>query len=763
MGGGEGGDTEPPVGGSASSGSSAWKLPWADIPAGDGLDDEDGPSEPAPSSVEPAPQPGPEPEAEPEPEPEPEPELEPEPEPEPEAEGEPEPEGERAPRRSPFATVDRRVRRRRRVRIALVVIVVAGLAATLPLLLARGPLERGRADAFVAREALASGDLAAARQALDSARTEFSSARRTLRNPLTLLVGFVPGLGSTARTAGLLARAGEVSVVAAGDVVDAVASMPDGIGSIAPAGGRFPLEVIAELAPAVRSASDELSRAHQMVVRSPDLLVAEQVRVARRELGEVLARVDRTAASAASLVTAMPEMLGSEGPRTYFFGASNPAELRGTGGFIGVWGLLRFDDGRLEVGDLASIHDLPDVPPERAVDPPSSGYADRYDRYEARWSWLNANVTPDFPSAAQVYEGLYETAVGEPIDGMIVADPFAIQALLSDGPPLEIPGIGPVDAGNVVDVVTNEAYARFDDQDERQEVLATVAAGALRAFMAEGISDTGAAVDALGEAVGNGHLLFHATDADLQARLEAAGVAGSLGGDPEGDQPGDVMAFAINSQTSAKVDYFLEMASEAEVRLLPGGAAQTLLTIRLTNRAPTQGQPEYVIGPTLPGLEAGDNRFLLDVFCAPSCSFTAFDAERAEDEVRLGADRGHPALGTRLRLPSGETETIAVQWETAAAWTEADGEIRYRLRYAPLPLVRPPTLDLRIVLPPDLALVSAPSGAEVVDGVLVAQTAERGVTTFEIALERPPLERLWTGVREELRRPVLRFGGEDSP
>jgi hypothetical protein len=42
---------------------------------------------------------------------------------------------------------------------------------------------------------------------------------------------------------------------------------------------------------------------------------------------------------------ASPAFLGADGPRTYFFGAVNPAELRGGGGLLGAYSLLTVQDG----------------------------------------------------------------------------------------------------------------------------------------------------------------------------------------------------------------------------------------------------------------------------------------------------------------------------------------------------------------------------------------------------------------------------------
>src|SRR5207244_2214055 len=46
-----------------------------------------------------------------------------------------------------------------------------------------------------------------------------------------------------------------------------------------------------------------------------------------------------------SVVHGLPDFLGANGPRTYFFGAADPAELRGSLGLIGAYSILTVDDG----------------------------------------------------------------------------------------------------------------------------------------------------------------------------------------------------------------------------------------------------------------------------------------------------------------------------------------------------------------------------------------------------------------------------------
>ena len=79
--------------------------------------------------------------------------------------------------------------------------------------------------------------------------------------------------------------------------------------------------------------------------------LARNFRGRRLEIAELL----ENTALAARLA---PSMMGADGPRTYFMGFQTNAEARGTGGLLGGFGILRFDNGTPTVDTLAANTEL---------------------------------------------------------------------------------------------------------------------------------------------------------------------------------------------------------------------------------------------------------------------------------------------------------------------------------------------------------------------------------------------------------------------
>src|SRR5262249_44371076 len=118
--------------------------------------------------------------------------------------------------------------------------------------------------------------------------------------------------------------------------------------------GRLPLDEVRRVTPALVSGSAALDRALAKLrdVRGEPYLVSP-VRDAIAKVDRELSRAAGEARRAAAAAELAPAMFGGHGPRTYLLIVQNNAESRATGGFIGSFGLLTADDGKLHISELS--------------------------------------------------------------------------------------------------------------------------------------------------------------------------------------------------------------------------------------------------------------------------------------------------------------------------------------------------------------------------------------------------------------------------
>lgn len=611
--------------------------------------------------------------------------------------------------------------------VLLVLGVVAGMALmarALPLVL------DARAEMLAGREAFVHGDLTRAGRAFRHAESAFGLALDRLHNPFTRLASFVPLLGRTpdAATAGveagaLMARAARMTSGAA----------EGGVAALAPRRGVIPLEPLRTLGPPLRDALTLADRADRVLRAAPRSLVPDVLREPLERVTLEVAEARRALASAEAMVRVLPDFLGGDGTRRYFFGAQNPAELRGTGGLIGAFAILTVDEGHLKLGPFQPVGRLASPDPS-SIDPPSSEYAELYPGQHAVYE--NVNMTPDFPTAATAIERLYEHQTGDRLDGTVVADPHALALLVGAVGPATVPATGTtLTEENVVPFVSNEAFSLLPDPAARKRILGEVAGQVLARFLRGGAaSDPWRAGRRVAQATAGGHLLFHSVDPEVQAGFETAGVAGRLL-----DPPGDYLAVVVNNAGGGKIDFYAGRTVRYEVRLLQEGLASVRARVTFVNDAPTRGQPAYVIGPH-PRTDArpGDNTMIVSVYCAGGCSFHGFRRDGTPEGLQPGHELGHPVTMIGYRIPSGGSGTLEYEWMVPDAWREEDGRVVYRLTFQDQPTIRPTSLHISVRVPEGAEVARTAAGMRVIGDRVVWEGEAGGVMRFEVTFS-PPL------------------------
>ncbi|MGZ8637342.1 MAG: DUF4012 domain-containing protein [Actinomycetota bacterium] len=628
--------------------------------------------------------------------------------------------------------------------------VLAGIAALAyrPAVDARDHLFSARDAMLDGRAALLEGDAERANEGFLRAKAEFVQARAAARNPVLRAIGWLPVVGRTPDTVASLAEAGVLMADAGSSIATAIVSLPGGASALAPRDGAFDLSVLPPLAEATTDATATTSAAIAVIDGSADSFLLGPVADARAETRDQLVSLHASLASAAGVLQALPSLMGEDGPRRYFFGAASPSELRGSGGFVGAFSVMTLDAGAITFEPFRSILDLPSFD-LREIEPPSEDYATNYDRFGGAAFWQNVNMTPDFPSAAVAIERLYERGTGEALDGVVLADPFVLEALLRATGPVEAPSLGTtLTAEDVVAFTANRAYSEFEDSTTRKIALGEAAAAVFAGFMSGQGSPFDGAV-ALARATGDGHLSVYSSDPSVQEALETAGVAGSLSA-----PPGDFLSVVQNNAAANKVDYYVDRRVSYSIQLGAEGRGVATVGVELANGAPLTGASTYVLGPHAGASDRGEHVSYTTVYCAATCEMEGATRDDAEEPQQIGSELGFTTLQTFLRLPSGASTTLSYRLALPEAWEGDDESGTYRLTFLNQPTIRPTTLDVE---------VHVPEGMEVAwSNVFVDVSGENvhwsGVPgrrfTLELRFARPWADRWWSSVLGSSRSPA---------
>lgn len=604
-------------------------------------------------------------------------------------------------------------------------VVTAGLSA-------RDDLRTAEAALASVRDAVGDADLVGLDRSLSQAAESLAAGQSALHRVDVRTAAALPWIGDDLRAAQIVTNAIAVVVDAGQSSVEAVQEL-GGVEALAPSGGRLPTAALRTLTPSLAAMAEDIAAATNALAAAPEPHVLEQVASARTQLLAELRPLALDAQRAADLAVVLPELLGQDRPVRYFLAAANPAESRGTIGFMGSFAIATFDQGRLEIGEFRPIQDLPDVPVDQLAADPSPVFERRWQPFGGAGTWKNLNATPDFPSAARAIEALWRQTQGEQLDGTILVDPFAFEALVRLSGPVELPAGGKLRPNAVVEYVANQAYDDFETQEGRKSALGEVAAAALTDFLsADGDQDVASTLRTLGNLLAQGHVRFHSAQAQAQSLLADLNMDGALPA-----PRGDFLAVVTNSAANSKVDYYAQRTLTYDVSLRDGGEAAGRLRIALNNDAPADGRPKHVLGPSVDGLEAGDNRMLVSAYCTAACTWHRA-GKSAPSPWTLGDGLDHAVADAFITIPRGERRHLTYERQvTDAWWGEEASEGTYQLTYHNPVTIRPTRLTVRVALPEGAVVTATPPGASVEGNVIRWSYQDRGDASWRVQF-RPP-------------------------
>ncbi len=580
----------------------------------------------------------------------------------------------------------RPVVRRRLIRVTFLLGALAIVGAGVGLAAALGASENLRQGLrIVDNEVIPpGGGTRPATQRLASAKEEFRAARRTLESWWARPAGAVPVVSQHWRAL----RSAAVSGEELSDLGLRTSSSFD-ISGIQITDGQVPLGALTGLQPALRVAATDLGAARRRLTaaQSPWLFHPVGKRLADGR-GRVAA-AETGARTALRVLPRLPGLLGADGPRTYFLAVQTPAELRATGGFIGNYGEITAANGKLSLTRFGSIVDLygGDLRSRRLLAP--RDYTDRYRRFLPEQEWGNVNLSPHFPTDAQVIGGLYPQSGGTPIDGVVAIDPAGLAAILKAMGPVQVDRWPTaITADNVVPILLREQYARFDQRETDRADFVKELTQKVWGRLTTGSFPIARLLGSLASAIEEKHLLLASYTAPEQALFEELGAAGTMA-------PADRDFLGVITQNAGanKLDAYLRRQVDYRVNLDPGnGKLRASLRVTLHNDAPRSGLPSYVVGRAVPPVPPGADKLYVSIYTPWQLGSARIDGKVTP--VEIAQELGRQVYSTFLVVPP-QGRTVVELELTGRLARHSD----YRLRLHRQPTVAPDEIRTTVAVP----------------------------------------------------------------
>lgn len=585
---------------------------------------------------------------------------------------------------------------RRRVRyVAGGVVVLLGLVAlgfTAGVVMGQGDARRAREDARAGLDALRDGDQEVAERRLLEAARGFEGARSSFTAPWAVPARAVPVLGHQTVALETLAEQGS-AVTRSG----ATGARTADYERLRPTNGRVDLVALRQTQEPLDAIVASLAAAERSQAEVSDHWLAPPLRSVvdgfYRDVEDALPDAEL----AAEAVQIAPGLLGADEPRRYLLAFAQPAEARYMGGFIGSYGILSADGGRVELERSGSIGELSNAPgfEQRTISGPPEFLA-RYGRFNPQRFLQNLSATPDMPTLATVAGELVpQTGAGE-IDGVVYVDPAGLAALLAITGPVPVEGLDqPLTTDNAEALLLRGQYQLFPDDgpasDEvQEEFLATAADATFDALLSQRLPSPSRLASAIGPATRGNHLMASVHDEEAQAFFEEVGAAGAFPAEPGADW----LSVRHTNVNPNKVDAYLERTIDYEVITDPAtGEVEATARIVLENKAPAGPTPgltesiQAILG-NLNGDPLGTNRMQLAVFSP--LELTAARLADAPVGVETQTEFGGNAYGFTVAVPPGGRAVLELDLR---GQLDPGG---YRLRVSQPGLASPDDVAIRI-------------------------------------------------------------------
>lgn len=360
-----------------------------------------------------------------------------------------------------------------------------------------------------------------------------------------------------------------------------------------------------------------------------------------------------------------PRMLGSDRPRDYLVLFTTPSESRGLGGMPGSYAELHADDGSLSLGAVGRVGDLDQRALQAgAVVHANPEFLSQYGRFGyddgsvGNAAFRNLTMSPDFPTVASIAADLYQQTTGQHVDGVVLVDPTVFATLLQYTGPLQLTSLPEtLTADNATAFLLRDQYVAAEgDQELRADALGEAASLSFRQLVSGSLPDPIELSRDMGPLVADRRLMMWSADPTEQALLDDTHLAGAmptLGG-------ANGWSVTVTNAAGNKIDSFLQRAATFSSTTDPAGITSSTLHLELTNDAPSDGLPRYIIGNPV-GLASGTSRLYVSLYSASP--LTSLTVDGVPTGVATGSELGWNVYSLFVDLAPGQTRALDVRWD----------------------------------------------------------------------------------------------------
>lgn len=386
-----------------------------------------------------------------------------------------------------------------------------------------------------AQASIESADVPAASKNFDLAYENFVLAREKLEDvggTAGNILSFVPGI-SKIESGKKLASAGEHMSLAGKDLTSAISLMMDHKDDLKGAFANSEDAKVSQMSltqmvfymqSKLESANEHLRLTKENLdgVDPNDIPGEERQKISM--LKEAIPEINESLGGFLKYTDVFLEILGHNGQRKYLILFENNHEMRATGGFIGTYGIVKVDDGKIENIKIDGIYD-PDGQLKERIIPPEP-----IQKMSATWSMHDANWWPDFPTSAEKIAWFYEKTGGPSVDGIMAITPTVTKKLLEITGPIDMPEYGVViNSENFMAEIQTQVEVKYDKTENKpKKILADMTPKLLNKVFSSSPGDWKKILSVFSSSLKERQLMFYSFNYNIERLISDMGWSGEI-------------------------------------------------------------------------------------------------------------------------------------------------------------------------------------------------------------------------------------------
>lgn len=389
-----------------------------------------------------------------------------------------------------------------------------------------------------------------------------------------------------------------------------------------------------------------------------------------------------------NLITAAPNLLGVDKPRTYLVLFLNNTEIRPGGGFIGSYAVVRFENGRPRILKVEGTETIDRLADKSLLPAPPSIIKDHLK--VGRWYFRDSNWSPDFAASSQQTLALYKMENGtaaDSIDGVIAVTTHVLEEALRQIGSLAIRGVE-FTPENVVEKLEYEVEYGYKDKglqfEDRKAILGELFHQIVVRLGSQALTHLGDYANLIDRLAREKHILAYAVNPELQKTFADLAWTGSVASSST-----DYMLWVDANLAALKTDHALERSLKYEIN--PDGVGSFIATTTMTYH--NTGKFDW---------RTTRYRTYARVYVPAGAELISTQGSMKWDrtiepgKTDVGDDLGRRWFGTFISIEPGQTKTLSFTYRLPKTVAHAVAKKQYTL-FIPKQLgtvATPLTLDL---------------------------------------------------------------------